>query len=120
MADIDAVERLLCERYNVRALDGAEELAAAIETARKGDAGPLKAAIAEREMYRWHDAIHAALRADEGEPESTEEAAEEAEDDESFDSLTVPELRELAAERGIDLGDARLKADILAAIEGAN
>lgn len=33
-----------------------------------------------------------------------------------LDELTVPELRSYAEQQGIDLGEARLKADIVAAI----
>lgn len=43
--------------------------------------------------------------------------AVEPEEDSGLNTLTVPQLKELAAERGIDLGDATKKADIIAAIE---
>lgn len=37
-----------------------------------------------------------------------------------YEAKTVPELRALAEERGIDLGDATRKADIIAAIQLAD
>src|SRR5688500_10990568 len=58
MADLQQVEKLLCERYNVRALDG--PLKDAIDA---GDVATLRALIAERGMYRWHAEIMAALEA---------------------------------------------------------
>lgn len=106
MADIDAIERLLCERYNVAVLD-AGELSSALAQARSGDPQPLRAALDAREFYRWTDAIYEAFDA----VEAVEEVAEDLE------SHTIAELRALAEEREIDLGDARRKADILAAFE---
>ena len=57
-------------------------------------------------------------------PESARELAvepvvEEEEDENSVDlsKLTVDALKALAEERGVDLGDATKKADIIAAIE---
>ena len=49
---------------------------------------------------------------------------EESEDGESkekdpFDSMKVEELKKLAAEKGIDLGEATKKADIIAIIKAA-
>ncbi|TCJ23022.1 SAP domain-containing protein [Nocardioides jejuensis] len=41
-------------------------------------------------------------------------------DPDNLSALTVAELRDLATERGIDLGDATKKADIVAAIEKGN
>lgn len=38
--------------------------------------------------------------------------------DDGLEDMTVSELRALADERGIDLGDARRKADIIAALRG--
>lgn len=35
-----------------------------------------------------------------------------------LDSLTVAELRDLASVRGVDLGDATRKADIIAVLKG--
>lgn len=42
---------------------------------------------------------------------------EEQPQDQPLDKLTVDQLKALAAERKIDLGDASKKADIIAAIE---
>lgn len=61
MADIDLVERLLCERYNVRSIDGLGTLPEAIAAAREGDLAPLGEALAGRELYHWGSAIRAAL-----------------------------------------------------------
>lgn len=58
MADLQAVEKLLCERYNVRSLDG--PLKDAIDA---GDVEGLKVLIADRNLYRWHDDVVAALSA---------------------------------------------------------
>ncbi|REJ34525.1 MAG: hypothetical protein DIU84_07715 [Bacillota bacterium] len=35
-----------------------------------------------------------------------------------LEAMTVAQLRALAAERGVDLGQARRKADIIAALRG--
>jgi hypothetical protein len=40
-------------------------------------------------------------------------------DDVNLDDMTVEELRTFAADNGIDLGGAKLKAEILSAIEAA-
>ena len=50
------VARLLCERYNVEALDG--PLKAAIDAE---DVHALRALLADRELYRWREPIEAAL-----------------------------------------------------------
>lgn len=39
---------------------------------------------------------------------------------EGYDGVTVPKLKELAAERGVDLGDARKREDIVAALQLAD
>lgn len=114
MADIDALERLLCQRYNVQALD-AGELSTALALARGGELEPLRTALDSREFYRWTDAIYEALDAPaEAEPEAEPEGEPEAHE---LEALTIAELRALAEERGVDLGDARRKADIVAALE---
>lgn len=108
MADIDAIERLLCQRYNVNALDGGE-LSAGLVAARAGNLSPLRVALDARELYRWTDAIYEALDAQD-EPTSEPQA-------EGIETRTIAELRQFAADNGIDLGDAKRKGDILAAIE---
>lgn len=60
MADIDAIERLLCQRYNVAALD-AGELSGSLALARGGNEQPLRAALEARELYRWTGPIFEAL-----------------------------------------------------------
>jgi len=60
MADIDAIERLLCQRYNVHALDSGE-LSAALTLARGGNEQPLRASLEARELYRWTGPIFEAL-----------------------------------------------------------
>lgn len=57
------------------------------------------------------------------ESSDTAEPAEAEEDDASattdiLESMNVPQLRKYAKENGIDLGDARKKADILRVIRG--
>ena len=59
---IDTVERLLCERYNVRSLDGLGALPEAIAAARHGDLAPLREALDGRDLYQWGPLIMAALR----------------------------------------------------------
>lgn len=44
----------------------------------------------------------------------------EGEEPTGYDAQTVPELRALAAERGVELGDATRKADIVAALQLAD
>lgn len=73
MADLDAIERALCERYNIPSLDGV--LADALAQARSGDEVQLRALLAAREMYGWRETIWAALDA-RGEPEAEEAEAE--------------------------------------------
>ena len=50
------------------------------------------------------------------EPEVKDEGGESI----SIDGMTVNQLKAYAAEKGIDLGKAKTKADILAAIEAAD
>lgn len=54
------------------------------------------------------------LVAETAEPEPEPELAVETKD---FDDMKLDELKAHAAENGIDLGDARTKADIMAAIQ---
>ena len=70
----DAIEALLCERYNVSALDG--PLKDALDGARAGGSdAPLRARLAERELYRWHAPIMAALDEEPATVEVVEETA---------------------------------------------
>lgn len=52
-------------------------------------------------------------------PEHTLEV-DDQDDDDGLDALTVKELRARAEERGIDLGDATKKADILEALRAGD
>lgn len=62
MSAIDIIEAALLERYNVRSLDGLGTLLPeAVQAARNGEWGPLDAALAGRELYRWRDTVDAAL-----------------------------------------------------------
>lgn len=56
-----------------------------------------------------------------GQPKSTseDESADNAEDAPSLDSLTVAQLKELAADKGIELAPGLKKAEIIAAITEA-
>ncbi|WP_027938111.1 hypothetical protein [Anaeroarcus burkinensis] len=47
-----------------------------------------------------------------------EEPIEETQETTNIDGMTVDQLKAYAAEKGVDLGGATLKADILAAIKG--
>lgn len=77
MADLDAVEKLICQRYNVNALP--ESFIQAMDAARAGDDDELWQLIADREMYGWSAAISAALAVeDEPESDETEVTEEEA------------------------------------------
>lgn len=97
------VERLLCERYNVRALDGplAEAIAA-------DDVATLKAHLADRNLYRWHDAIHAAL--------PKVDAPAEVEEDETegkpISRMNKAELLAQAAELGLDVSEDATNAEL--------
>lgn len=51
------------------------------------------------------------------EPDTDEDAQTEPES--PFSEMTVPELKALAEEKGIDLGDAKKKADIIVVLEAA-
>jgi len=91
MGAVDNIERLLCERYNVRGLPEGT-LAAALSEARSGSVASLKQALDGRELYRWRAAIDAEIAAlevavvdvPEVEPES-----ETAEEDETGDAVDV-------------------------------
>lgn len=48
-----------------------------------------------------------------------EASAEDAEPESPFPEMTAPELKALAEEKGIDIGDAKKKADIIAVLEAA-
>lgn len=50
-------------------------------------------------------------------PEERKVVDDEPEDDEDLNALTIAELKALAEQEKIDLGDATKKADIIAAIE---
>lgn len=52
-------------------------------------------------------------------PEPKDPTDEESKEKDPFDSMKVEELKEYAAENGIDLGDATKKADIIAVIKAA-
>ncbi len=58
MANLQEVEKLLCERYNVAELEG--PLKEAIDA---GDLVSLQALIADRQLYQWHEPVMAALAA---------------------------------------------------------
>lgn len=100
------VERLLCERYNVRALDGplAEAIAA-------DDVATLKAHLADRNLYRWHDAILAALP-----KEAVNKGLDTAEEDESegkpISRMNKAELLAQAAELGLDVSEDATNAEL--------
>lgn len=51
--------------------------------------------------------------------QATEEAAKQAAETKPIDKMTLAELKQYAAEKGIDLGTATKKADILAVIQSA-
>jgi hypothetical protein len=69
--------------------------------------------------YLDHPDIAAAL--EDGDLKQVEEQAEQqaGAGDSAIDKMTVDELRQYAAEKGIDLGDAKVKPDIVAAIKAA-
>jgi hypothetical protein len=85
MADIDTIERLLCQRYNVQALD-AGELSTALSLARGGDLRPLREALDARNLYRWREDIYGALDAE------TEAPAEEPEPETEPEPEVEPEV----------------------------
>ena len=60
---VERIEAALRERYNVDSLEGLGPFPAALAAARAGDSGPLREAVASREMYRWAPAIEESLAA---------------------------------------------------------
>lgn len=102
---VDAFERVLCARYNVRSVEGLGALSEAVASARTGDVAPLEQAMVGREMYRWSpeaaDAL-AAIRAS-------------LVPEESLEDMNVAQLAAYADEHGIEL-KARNKADAIAQI----
>ena len=76
MADLVSVERMLCERYNVREIDG--PLKVALDAA---DVATLKELLMDRALYRWQEPIEQALAIG-GEPEVPTEAEPEVEAEE--------------------------------------
>lgn len=61
IAAVDALEEVLCQRYNIKSLSGQGVLAEAIALARVGDLEAIDAAMDGREMYRWRETAEAAL-----------------------------------------------------------
>lgn len=97
MANLQQVEKLLCERYNVRSLEG--PLKDAIDA---GDVDELTSLIADRNMYRWHGAIQSALR----------ETVDEAPEGDGLEDMTAKQLAEFAERHGIEV-KARNKAEAI-------
>jgi hypothetical protein len=106
-----AVEQLLCERYNVRALDG--PLKDAIDA---DDVVGLRGLLEERELYQWRGAIFAALPGDEAAEEPTASNTEGDGDEKSLDEMTKSELQALAEERGVVVYASFTKAEIIEAL----
>lgn len=61
IAAVDALEAVICERYNVRSLTGVGPFAEALAQARVGNVEPIDAALAGREMYRWRETVEGLL-----------------------------------------------------------
>lgn len=104
-----AVEQLLCERYNVRALDG--PLKEAIDA---DDVVRLRELLEQRELYQWRGAILAALPDD-----ATEEQAEGSDDKSSekpIAEMTRAELMVLAAGLGVEISGNATKAELVEAL----
>lgn len=93
MNPIERIEAALKERYNVRELP--RQMAAAVDAAKNGSLSALESMLDGRELYRWAGDVQAALT----EARNALTAVVEA----PFDlaSLTISELRDLAAERGV-------------------
>jgi hypothetical protein len=58
---VSDVAEAIRQRYNVRSLDDVPVLAALVKQAQAGNLEPLATALAEREMYRWAEAINDGL-----------------------------------------------------------
>jgi hypothetical protein len=63
IAAVEALEGVICERYNVSSLTGVGPFAEALAQARVGNVGPIQDALRGREMYRWRETAEAALEA---------------------------------------------------------
>lgn len=61
IAAVDALEEVLCQRYNIKSLTGQGVLSEALAKARVGDLDAIDAAMDGREMYRWRETAEAAL-----------------------------------------------------------
>src|SRR5262249_42941586 len=111
MTPIERIEQALKERYNVRELPG--HLAAAIEEAKGGSLSALESVLDGREFYRWADDVQSALA------EARNALVAIADAPFELASLTISELRDLAAERGVDVPPGP-KAAIVEALNSAS
>lgn len=117
-ASIDTIEKALCQRYNIPALE--DDLAQAVAAARKGDVAPLAAALDGRVLFRWQGVIETALAAAQGFGSEDEPAPEK-----SINRMNRGELVALAAGRGIEVPEdatvailRELLAEASAEVEG--
>lgn len=109
-ARLAAVEALLCERYNVRVLDG--PLKEAIDA---DDVAGLRALLDERDLYRWRSDIYAALPSDEvATPEAETATAPD------LAGMTKAELLAFAETIGVEVSPTDTKAEIIAALTPAD
>lgn len=130
---IDQVEAALKQRYSVSSLDGLGPLPEAIEAARAGNLGPLRAAMRGREMYRWRDAAldglakaHEALQPPEPDEATTEPdeggtiadfmppvgEAPLAEEPRPISRMNKAELLSVAESRGVQVDDSATVAQL--------
>lgn len=80
----------------------------------RGDGDKINPALEPEQVERLKKA---GCLGDGAEAKASTAGAGEKPDETKLEDLTVQELRDLAEEQGIDLGDATKKADIIAAIE---
>lgn len=98
IAAVDALEAVICERYNVRSLSGVGPFAEAIAQARVGNLELIDKAMAGREMYRWRETADAALAAIRAAADPNDDEANE-EPEASDDSADDDEANEDAPKR---------------------
>lgn len=106
---IDQLEQAIRQRYHVESLRGVGTLGDAIAAARNGDLKPIEAALEGREMYRWREAVDAALASARASPaaDSGDESAARP-----LSRMNKAELIARAEEREIEVDEDATVAEL--------